>query len=494
MRAKRSHESIHGSEDEAQQAKRPRPEPSAASNPAEPEAEALKEEEAGPSGGPKHWTDEEKSRLFHWMLDSDERWEAFGTKMNSVFREVSALISCVDSAFTYVTQGSSQLFNSRKSFTALKSCYHRNVEVFKQIYVFEGFLAKAPISSSAQNAEAMSPSSSSNEPPLAPLDPNEVAAMPTPSSFSSATERHIFLERKLEAAKALNIPVSNLTVKVIDHWYDMGWFALFKKRYQEDPKTGLPVPRYAADRDDIDAEGEEVQDESDHTNPAGGGSIEDARRRHLDPHASLIPAPFPNPLSMSRSSGSATRSHRATPPPPTPAAQHQMHFPQSSTHHSQSAQSSPQLPYGYPPHGPVPFYPPSNLSADYQMHQQLLHFQVQTAQSLTHLTNITQTLLGTCTTLVELVRGQVEDIRTQTELLRRREEREESSSHPAVRSHLENAPSHPNPAPPMTSRSDFGEQLGKNSKAALATEVLANPQVGGEVKHAAAEYLKRLFQ
>ena len=54
------------------------------------EGEVAKDEgDVGPSGGPKHWSDEEKSRLFHWMLDNDERWEAFGTKMNTVFREVS---------------------------------------------------------------------------------------------------------------------------------------------------------------------------------------------------------------------------------------------------------------------------------------------------------------------------------------------------------------------------------------------------------------------
>ena len=53
------------------------------------EVEVVKDEsDVGPSGGPKHWTDEEKARLFHWMLDDDERWEAFGTKMNTVFREV----------------------------------------------------------------------------------------------------------------------------------------------------------------------------------------------------------------------------------------------------------------------------------------------------------------------------------------------------------------------------------------------------------------------
>lgn len=50
----------------------------------------IKEDsDLGPSGGAKHWTDEEKTRLFHWMLTDDNRWEAFGSKMNTIFREVS---------------------------------------------------------------------------------------------------------------------------------------------------------------------------------------------------------------------------------------------------------------------------------------------------------------------------------------------------------------------------------------------------------------------
>lgn len=58
----------------------------------------IKEDsDLGPSGGAKHWTDEEKSRLFHWMLTDDNRWEAFGSKMNTIFREVgrhSVVLSC----------------------------------------------------------------------------------------------------------------------------------------------------------------------------------------------------------------------------------------------------------------------------------------------------------------------------------------------------------------------------------------------------------------
>lgn len=316
-----------------------------------------------------------------------------------------------------------------------------------------------------------------------------------PAVFATATERHNFLERKLETAKALNVPVSNLTVKVIDHWFDMGWFTLFKKRFQEDPKTGLPVPRYATDRDDTDADAEgEVVDEEQATN--GGASATEARRRHLDPNGCLIPQPFPNPVAISRSAASI-RSQRASPPPVAPvvapASAQQLHFPQGSPHYSHSAQSSPQLPYGYPAHGPVHLYSSPNLAAEYQMQQQqLVHFQLQTAQTLTHLTNLTQTLSGTCNTLVELVRAQAEDIRAQTELLRRREEREESASRGTERPSTTSL--HSVQSEPSSSRLGLGDLMGRDNRASLATEVLANPRVGDEVKHAAAEYLKRIFQ
>ena len=41
------------------------------------------------NGGAKHWTDDEKGKLFNWMLNSDEHWEMFATQMNTIFRDVS---------------------------------------------------------------------------------------------------------------------------------------------------------------------------------------------------------------------------------------------------------------------------------------------------------------------------------------------------------------------------------------------------------------------
>lgn len=51
-------------------------------------ADGGDDEDVGPGGGAKHWTVEEKTRLFSWILEDDERWEQFGSKMNVIFREV----------------------------------------------------------------------------------------------------------------------------------------------------------------------------------------------------------------------------------------------------------------------------------------------------------------------------------------------------------------------------------------------------------------------
>lgn len=91
-----------------------------------------------------------------------------------------------------------------------------------------------------------------------------------------------------------------------------------------------------------------------------------------------------------------------------------------------------------------------------------MNLQAQTAQAITHLTNMTHTVLGTCTTLTELLRAQ-------NELLQRREERDEAASQSSV------------PA-------------NESQRAALATDMLANPRAPDEVKKLAADYLKRLFQ
>lgn len=50
--------------------------------------------------GAKHWSDEEKTKFFIWLLGSDEHWEQFGTKMNTCFREVRLMNPRTISSFS----------------------------------------------------------------------------------------------------------------------------------------------------------------------------------------------------------------------------------------------------------------------------------------------------------------------------------------------------------------------------------------------------------
>ncbi|KAI0690621.1 hypothetical protein BC835DRAFT_1417656 [Cytidiella melzeri] len=411
------------------------------------------ESDIGPSGGAKHWTDEEKTRLFQWMLTDDSRWEAFGSKMNTIFRE-----------------GSAALFNSRKTFTALKSCYHRNLDVFRQIYAFEAFLAKSP-TLPLEPPNASSPSSNSEG--MSQQEMQEIADELLPSAFASPAQRQSFLERKLEAARNFNIPVGNLTIRVLDHWQTTGWYILFKRRFREDPQTGMPIPRHGALRhlDEHNASPDSRMDDEEEAGISSAlhasqttESLSDAQRRHLDSGDCLIPPPFPNQPIASRASGSVHRSQRNSPPPPSTAPSAPP-FASGSPVETSSPHST-AFPYPPPPSHvsfyPPPPAPPGDFPTQQLYQQQQIHWKAQIAEALTHLTNTTQTL-------TELVRAQMEDTKVQTELMRKREERDEARA----------------------STSGSGNE---SQRAALATDMLSNPRAPDEIKKLAADYLKRLFQ
>lgn len=93
-------------------------------------------------------------------------------------------------------QCSSELFPGRKSYTALKSCFHRNLEVFKQVHAFQMFSANHFRQMQAENPNAQQPS----------------------------------VDSVLDAARVAGLNVGTLNVKVIDRWYETGWYELFRKR------------------------------------------------------------------------------------------------------------------------------------------------------------------------------------------------------------------------------------------------------------------------
>lgn len=53
------------------------------------------EGEGGMSTAARHWSDDEKTKLFVWLLgrDMDEHFDALKTKKNTCFREVSSISS-----------------------------------------------------------------------------------------------------------------------------------------------------------------------------------------------------------------------------------------------------------------------------------------------------------------------------------------------------------------------------------------------------------------
>ncbi|CAL1716417.1 unnamed protein product [Somion occarium] len=459
----------------------------------------------GEGGGAKHWTDEEKGKLFAWMLGSDDNWAAFANQMNSVFREASQV-----------------LFNNTKSFTALKSCYHRNVETFKQISAFTQFLASSLSSTGAPET----PVSTSSADPNNTAASQDILSAPIPPSFQSGIHRQTFLERKLEAGRSVaGIPVANLNIKVVDHWYRLGWYELFRRRYRYDPVQNAVVPYHGPDplppdplshifpqpslnlplptltsgpspqtqpqasgsadqldpsladrggeyhqlnNSSIDGQGEDeeaMHDDDDDEQEGESQARDDGRAANTreQPHASTsssqiqhtAPASQPQPQLVN-----GQLAHRPGPPPALSYAYPGYVHPADPNGHAQYYAA--YKPSPYPP--PLPQPSPSQMQA--------------TQQSLSHLASLTQTLITSCNTLTELLRAQVEDGKALRELLRRQEERELRREESAKAGG----------SLPGT------EGLQGKEKAAFAKEMLSSPGCSEELKQVAADYLKRIFK
>ncbi|KAF9815619.1 hypothetical protein IEO21_04479 [Rhodonia placenta] len=356
------------------------------------------ESEVGPNGGPKHWTDAEKNSLFQWLLVHDKHWDMFRTKMNTVFREVCRTGPRQAYPLTSA-QASEQIFGGRKSFTALKSCYHRNVETFKQIFAFETYLTRTL---SDSDNEAIRMMSNHGDPTIA---------------------RQAYLEQKLEDARNQSVPVGNLNVKVIDHWHLNGWYGLFKRRFREDPRTGQPVPFYgpgsmsfpngpapAVDPQLVHGAREEEEEEEE----------EDVE----EPEHETIPPPPHPPIAGPSTSFTDALHDNNVPPTATPLRGR----PSSQSYSARKGASS------------TTQIPASTAWTESRG-------QTSTVQALDRLTAVTQALVEQCSTLTELLRAEREERRERAAAMQRR-----------------------NPE----------DGMNRKEKAALATEMLANADVGEE--------------
>lgn len=151
--------------------------------------------EDGGAGGARHWTDEEKTKLFNWLMgpNEDEHFDALRTKKNTCFRDCAL-----------------DAFGGRKTFLAVKGCYERNFVVFKQIYAFETFTA------GMQQADV---------------------------DTDSEVDRLREYERRIYAARKAGFHVGNLSSRILDHWHRMGWYATFHSRWHGDPNVRRPPAR-----------------------------------------------------------------------------------------------------------------------------------------------------------------------------------------------------------------------------------------------------------
>ncbi|KAF4571480.1 hypothetical protein EYR40_007948 [Pleurotus pulmonarius] len=136
----------------------------------------------GGGQGAKHWTDDEKSKLFTYLMGrgQDDHWQSLKATKNSCLRECS-----------------SEVFGGKKTYQALKGCYERNVNLYKQINSFERFQLQSGNPSVKGLAEA---------------------------------DRLREYERRLQTARKSGIEVGNIAARTVDHWHQLGWYDLFYSR------------------------------------------------------------------------------------------------------------------------------------------------------------------------------------------------------------------------------------------------------------------------
>ncbi|KAF7375196.1 hypothetical protein MSAN_00406200 [Mycena sanguinolenta] len=196
----------------------------------EPEEPVDPYEDASGAGA-KHWTDDEKTQLFQWLMGQghDDHWNSLRATKNSCLRECAV-----------------QVYGNKKTYQALKGCYERNFNLFKQIYAFETYHAHAGTGPITSHGEA---------------------------------DRLRDYERRLTAARRAGCDVGNITARTIDHWHRTGWYDLFYRRWHGDPATTKPVAPTrgggssslnAMGGDDPDVDDDQTLDYSDSPNQVGG--------------------------------------------------------------------------------------------------------------------------------------------------------------------------------------------------------------------------------
>ncbi|KAJ8520177.1 hypothetical protein ONZ45_g2988 [Pleurotus djamor] len=147
----------------------------------------------GTGQGAKHWTDDEKTKLFTYLMGrgQDEHWQSLKATKNSCLRECA-----------------NEVFGGKKTYQALKGCYERNVNLYKQINCFERFQLQI--------------------------------ASPSVKGLNEADRLREY-ERRLQAARKGGCEVGNIAARTVDHWHQLGWYDLFYSRMgdQANPRPSV---------------------------------------------------------------------------------------------------------------------------------------------------------------------------------------------------------------------------------------------------------------
>ncbi|KAF5392152.1 hypothetical protein D9757_001492 [Collybiopsis confluens] len=416
--------------------------------------------------GAKHWTDEEKSKLFKWLMGpgQDEHWNSLRATKNSCLRECAQ-----------------EVFGGKKTYQALKGCYERNFNLFKQIYTFESF---------HRQTGALE------------VNPN-----------MSETDTLREYERRLASARKGGCDVGNISARTVDQWHRNGWYDLFYKRWNGDPAT----TRHANSRviqSQTNNNGRGAQDDNDDSDDHG--------LDFSDPLAanggtsSAIGMSFMNPSSMHATPISPHANVHTMPPQPSPIIPSSTTSPPTSlsnnllgTSTSLSNPSSSLLNSALNPvalhssslHTASPsFSTVSTLSSSHTPSSTVLSSSAISNPPSSSLTSTSTGSSSSDSTVVNLAITQnmvssylqLLQVQTQTgklklEYMRKREEREERESH--QRTELEKLKLD-------RERAEFDHKQNSantKQKADRAIELLSNPTVDATVKQAASEFLKRLF-
>ncbi|KAI4519011.1 hypothetical protein K523DRAFT_261551 [Schizophyllum commune Tattone D] len=385
----------------------------------------------GGGQGAKHWTDDEKTKLFTWLMgvNQDDHWSSLRATKNSCLRDCA-----------------SEVFDNKKTYQALKGCYERNFNIFRQIYAFETYCS--------QNG-------------LADL------------SAYGETDRIREYERRLQNAKRAGCDVGNINARTIDHWRRMGWYDLFYRRWNGDPAMTRPIT----------------------TRNSGGGSASIAPEQPDDDGPDYQEQTTANPTISFINMGPPPSAAPPSSMPPPSQPHYSSHQVSSSTpQYSHTPVSAPAQPPPQPqaqPQPPVPPPVPAPAPAPAPV-QPTLSFSAQHAsssqpQSESGAVNVTLTQ-PMLTAYLQFLQTQTQHLQMQTQTnklkldyLRRKEEREERESrerYEVERMRLERE----------ERELEHSKQVAAvKQKSDRAIDLLGNPAVDPSIKQVAGDYLKKLF-